>query len=65
MAFILFVTFLSTRHQTIVLRLFLELQDIGIENFNVLSMLFSNLHFAFTRSPEHVDTTTSASVPRR
>ena len=42
---------------------FLELIDIGIQNFKNLSMLFSYLHFAFTRSLGHEDAATSFAVP--
>ena len=59
-----FAVFLWTRHQTIVHHVLLELRDtsIGIENFQILSMLFSYLHFAFPRSLGHEDAVTSAAV---
>ena len=51
--------FLSTRNQTIVHHIFLELLlnllDIDIENPKLLSMLFSYFHFAFTRNLGHKD----------
>ena len=50
MAHQFFAMFLCTRHQTVVIHVLLELRDIGIENFQILSMLFSNLHFVFTRT---------------
>ena len=34
----------------------------SIENFQILSILFSYLHFAFTRSLGHEDAATSAAV---
>ena len=58
----LLVMFLSARNQTIVNRVFLELRDICIENFKILSTLFSFLHFAIRRSPGHEDSSTSAAV---
>ena len=58
----LFVMVLSTRNQTIVHHVLLELRDFGIENFQILSMLFSYLHFAFPRSLGHEDAVTSAAV---
>ena len=61
----LFVMFLSTRIQTVLYHGSLELRDNGIENFKILSTLFSCLHrdFAFHRSLGHEDPTTSAAVP--
>ena len=46
----LFVMFLWTRHQTIARQVYLELRDIGIENFKILSMLLNYLYFVFTRT---------------
>ena len=54
----LFVMFLSTSNQTIIHHVFLELCDIGFKNFQILSMLFSYLPVAFTRSLGLEDTTT-------
>ena len=45
-----FLMFLSTGNQTIIHRVFLELIEIDIENLQILSILFSYLHVAFTRS---------------
>ena len=45
-----FVMFPWTKHQSIVHQVFNEFPDIGIENFKILSMLLTNVHFAFTRS---------------
>ena len=60
MASPLVVMFLSTRSQTIVHDVSRELWEIGIENFQILSMLFSYLHFAFTTSLGREDAATSA-----
>ena len=56
--------FLSTRNQTNVHYVSLELRDIGIEKFKIpsLSTLFRYLHFAFNRSLGHEDSITSAAV---
>ena len=62
MAHPLLVMFLSTRNQTIVHHVSLELRDIGIENLKILSTLFSYLHFAFNRSLGHEYSATSAAV---
>ena len=48
----LFVMFLPTRNQTIIPHAFLELCEIGIENFQILSILFSYLHVAFSLGHE-------------
>ena len=65
----LFVMFLSTRNQAIVYHVSLELRNIGIDNFMILSMLIKNLltlfsypYFAFNRSLGHEDSITSATV---
>ena len=59
----LFVMFLSTRkNQTIIHHVFLESLEIGIENFQILSMLFSYLHVAFTRNLGHRDAATAQKV---
>ena len=55
-------SFLSTTNQTIVHLVSFELQRIGIENFKILSALFSYLHFAFHRRLGNEDSTTSATV---
>ena len=49
----LFAMLLSTRNQTIIYHVFRELREIGIENFQILSMLLGYLHVAFTRSLGH------------
>ena len=54
----LFVMFLSTRNQTITHHVFLELRDIGIEKFQILALLFRQLHVAFTRYLGHEDAAT-------
>ena len=55
--------FLPTRNQTIIhpvtmIPVLLELREIGIENFQILSMVFSYLHVAFTMSLGHEDAAT-------